>query len=164
MDKYVDNLTERQAEIELNAESNIEETQTRFSQLLDNPDERNETIFDWFVKVGVNQTASDVDVEASFSLWNVVANYMDLPFNTLNQIPVLERSTAWEVATSAMIAGASRQAQIESGLTLESMINGLDNADDLESAVEGMSADELSKVRFDIKGELKRKKADKKNG
>jgi hypothetical protein len=164
MDKYVDNVTERQADIELNAESNIKETQSTFSDLLSKPELRNMVIFNWFVKVGFEQTAKDAGEDASASVWQLVKEYMKLPFDSLNQIPVMERSTAWEVASSAMIAGASRQAQIESGLTLESFIVGMQNADDLQEAVEGMTADELSEVRVDIKGELKRKKADKKNG
>jgi hypothetical protein len=164
MDKYVENLVERQAETELNAESNIEETQHTFSELLNNPELRNEVIFDWFVKIGVQQTASDVDTAASIALWKVVADYMDLPFDTLNQIPVFDRSTAWEVASSAMIAGANRQAQIKSGVTLKSFINGIQNADDLQQAVNSMTAKELQEVRVDIKGALKKKKEEKKNG
>jgi len=164
MDKYIENLTERQAETELNAESNIDKTQHTFADLLAKPELRNEVIFDWFVKVGVELTAADVDVESSIGLWRVVADYMDLPFDELTSIPVLERSTAWEVASSAMIAGASRQAQIESGLTLESFINGIQNADDLQDDIQGMTEQELKEVQVDIKGTLRDKKKAKKNG
>jgi hypothetical protein len=161
---YVNNATDRQAETEVNAESNIDQVRTIFADLLSNPELRSEDIFDWFVRDGVNKTAGDVETVASIALWKTVAAYMDLPFDRLNEIPVFDRSTAWEVAASAMIAAASRQAKIMSGLTQQAMIDGVDNADDLIEATKDLSDEQLKEIQVDIKGEMKRKKDAKRNG
>ncbi len=164
MDKYIQNLTDRQAEIEVNAEDNIKEIQAMSLILLNDTDKRSDFIFDSMVKSYVNKMIIDVSPEASLAIGLKIAEYMDMTFDELNMVPLIDRSDAWRVASSAMVTGASEQAKIMSGLTKQSMINGIENARDLEADTKDMSADELAEVSIDIKGTLKAKKDAKNNG
>ena len=163
MDKYIENLTDRQAEIEVNAEDNIADIQDASLVLLNDPSKRSDFIFDSMVKSYVNKMIVDVSPEASIEIGKTIAIYMDMTFDELNTVPLIDRSDAWRVASSAMVTGASEQAKIMSGLTQQSMINGVDNASDLEHEIQSMSIEELQAVQVDIKGELKKKKEAKRN-
>lgn len=164
MDKYIENMTDRQAEVELNAEENISEVQDMFSVLLNDPTQRSEYIFDSFVVSAINKAVIDMDADSATKLGLLVAEYMDMSFDELNSVPIFERSMAWEIADSAMITGASEQAKIMSGLTQQSIINGVDNAQDLQEEADKLSTKEIQELSVDIKGTLKRKKDAKRNG
>lgn len=163
MDRYVDKLTDRQLEIEENVDENKAEIQRVSLELLNNVEKRSDFIFDSMVKSYVNKMAEDVSPEASLEVGRTIAMYMDMTFDELNTVPLLDRSEAWKVASSAIVTGASEQAKIMSGMTQQAMIDGIDNADDVIKEIENMSVEEIQQIQVDIKGVLKQKKEAKKN-
>lgn len=161
MDKYVENLTERQAEVEINAENNSAETRSMYDILLQDVDKRSEVIFDSFVRSYMNDLLSELSPESALESTKRMADLMDMTFDELNAVPLIGRSDLWRVASSAMVTAASKQAQIMSGSVGQSIVNGINNAEDLKEAVSKMTVEELQAVQVDIKGILKKKKDDK---
>ena len=164
LDRFVEAATDRQAETEHNAESNISEVQTYYLQLLADEIERNDEVYDWFITDGLEQSTIDIGPDAAADLWLRVAELVDLTWDELNTIPVAERGQAWALAASIQSAAAHRQAQIMSGLISQALFDGIENGDDLAADAKGLDKAELQGVHLEIQNQMKTKKAGKKNG
>ena len=162
LDDYLEAMTERQSETEVLAEEVIDDVRAISLELLNNPTRRSAVVYNSFVKSGYDDAVADYGEVAAKAIWGLVAKLVDLPFNDLARVPVQQRTAAWQLAAQIQLAAASQQAQIMSGHVSRAMIDGIENGRDLKQASKGLTLSEAKKIKIDVKGTMKEKKATKK--
>lgn len=90
----------------------------RFGELLKNPEQMNDGLAEQFLDAEMSLTDLSVD------FWDTVAEGIEMGFDALHTVPVMDRGEAWQMAREMIIAIAYRQALIESGLIQASLIRG----------------------------------------
>lgn len=164
LEKFVDAATNRMLDTAQLGKDAQPEAARITVELLNNPEQRNDEIWDWFILGWLNAASADMDqVEASKVALDL-ATLVDQTFDQLNETPTVERSQLWEVASQIMVAAAARQARIMTGVTKQSMVDGIEDAGDLKEDLNGVSKSDLEGAHLNIASEMKRKEAEKKNG
>jgi len=90
----------------------------RFGELLSDPSLLNDELAGQFLEAEMSLT--DLPVE----FWDMVADGIDMGFDALHKVPIMERGEAWQMAREMVVAIAYRQALIESGLIQAALIRG----------------------------------------
>lgn len=163
LDAFVESASERQSETEHNAEQNIGQVQELFIELLNTPEKRSEFIYDRFILDGFANSSLSVSEDSAAETWELIADLVEMPFDELNTIPVVERSTEWQLAAQIQVAAASQQAQIMSGLVSQSVADGVENGKDLASESKGLSRKQLEGVHTEMSKRMSDKKKAKKD-
>ncbi len=161
LERFVDKATTRQANTELAAEANIEKVRDRFKVLINKPEQRDETITDWFLNVYINRLAEDIGVDAAKGLGIALAELVDLPFDKLMEVPIFQRSLIWDTAANIIIAVSSRQANMESDLIKSALIDGIENVKDLDKETNKLSESEIKDITINMKDQMAEKKGKK---
>lgn len=159
---FVESASDRQSETEHNAEQSLGEVQTLFLELLNNPEKRSDFIYDSFILDGFANSSLSVSEDSATETWELIADLVEMPFDELNSIPVLERSTEWQLAAQIQTAAASMQAQIMSGLVSQSLADGVENGKDLAADAKGLSRKQLEGVHTEMSKRMSEKKKAKK--
>lgn len=161
LDKFVDAATDRALETEELGQDSQAEVANRFVEILNNPEQRSEEIWNWFIAGWLEATSADMDEQEAVKVAADLTVLLNQTFDELNEVPTFERSPLWEVAAEIMIAAASRQAQIMSGMTQKAMIDGIENGGDLVEEAADLDKSELEGAHIEIASELKRKRKEK---
>ena len=165
LDKFVDSAVERQAETEVNAEQNIDQVQQLYLKFLNNPEERNPAIWDWFVQDEIISAGRIMDGDTLDIYLAELAQLIDLKFDDLQRVPVVEREGVWNAAEEMMSAAASRQAQIESGLVSQALKDGVENGFELAKEAAKLNRTQLQNIsNVRMKEAMKERKEQKRNG
>lgn len=127
--------------------------QRRFAELLKNPELVNDEITLQFIEAEIAAT----DLPGDF--WDLIADLQDLTFDELMSQEVEERGEAWEMAWTIRVAVARRQAMIEAGDIVGSMILGIQTADERAPLEDKLDIEEFAQT-VNLKAKIKEKLAD----
>jgi len=115
----INNIVDYQIEIMRIRDAAMPFVQDRFRVLLQSPDQMNDELAAQFLESEMSIT----DLPESF--WELVAEGIELGFDGLHEVPIMERGEAWQIAREMVVAIAQRQALLESGAIHKAMIAGV---------------------------------------
>jgi hypothetical protein len=115
----INNIVDYQIEIMRISKEAMPFVQDRFRSLLQNPDQMNDELAAQFLESEMSMT--DLPVE----FWDTVAEAIEMGFDELHSVPIMERGEAWEIGRGMVVAIAQRQALLESGAIHKAMMAGV---------------------------------------
>jgi predicted DNA-binding ribbon-helix-helix protein len=152
-EKLIDVIADFHVELKRKSEKLAAAVKARFAELLKNPELVNDEITLQFLEAEIAAT----DLPDDF--WDFIADLQDLTFDELMSQEVEERGEAWEMAWTIRVAVARRQAMIEAGDIVGSMIFGIQTADERAPLEERLDIEEFAQT-VNLKAKIKEKLTD----
>jgi len=167
--KLVEETTKTQRELKALAISKMPEIQAIALELYNAPEKRFDFILNWYIEAGYKSSLAETGNEVlARAQWEQVASMVSMKLDQLATIPLSERGDLWTIAVSIIMSAAKRQAELESGLTSQSLRIGTQEGDDQKRLTKGISKEVLKSSPYEIKASIKAadkaEKDAKKNG
>ena len=167
---YLDAAAEAQNDIDDIVEDKRPEFMRIRLELLENPEQREPAIMDFYLASLEEQTALESgNEEMAAAYWSGVEELAAQSWSELYQTPVEERGDMFATAAKLILATTWEQAFIECGAATELMVTAAETAPEQKARFDAMSPVEQKKTAlfFPIKSkkkELRKKKEGEKNG
>jgi hypothetical protein len=139
-DAYVDLVAEKIVDLEETVDAKRDAVGARYVELLNDPAQRNEGIWEWFLgymqQLMETETGNAVLAE---DYWQEIDHFFDDSWEQLHRVPPPERGDIWHTGRKMISAVAAQQAFIESGLASDVLEHATETA-----AVVGKEAAKLT--------------------
>jgi hypothetical protein len=168
----VDNFHEQEADKALDIEDLVEDKRDDFAKrivhLLNNPDDRNPEIMEYFLGYFSEMTAIETgSVELAQLYWEQIAELVIASNDELHSVPQPDRGEIWTKTKQLMGMWVIRQAYIESGIPNTVLQDRAKDVDDTAKTREALSKTEQKAVAedgHDIRGTMKVNREKRNNG
>jgi hypothetical protein len=165
LSNYAKWVAAKELELRKVALSKMPEIRSRLLDLMNNPALRDPDIVNDYLEAGYLE-----DVEAagaddlSAAYWAQVGELAQMSWDDLLKGADGNQSGIIEDAKNIIFSAAQVQAQMESGVPIDAIREGVEGFEMRQAALAGMSADDIKNLKYDVKGELEKLKKAEKDG
>jgi hypothetical protein len=140
--KFIDAVVDYHVSIDKTPIEKSDYVRKRFGELLQNPEQLNDDLAGQFLDAEMSLT----DLPESF--WELVSEGIEMGFDGLHAVPIMERGEAWEMSRQMIVAIAKRQAILESGIVIDALMLGTDSGSKKKPLLKSLDAKALIGTNF----------------